>query len=236
MRVELSLTGILRTLAVICVGGLAAGVSPALGAFPGENGKIAFDSDRDGGDIDIWTMSPDGSNLVNLTANSGAFDGLASWRADGRKIAFMSDRETPTQSRSPPALARRRDLRDERRTGRTRRRSPSTRSTTRTRPGRRTASGSSSSGTLASRGRGRLRHLHDERRRHQRAQRSRTARASTSSSPTGRRRPRASRSSATRDGDGEIYTMRPERLGRAAAHVQRASVTRAVRTGRPTAG
>jgi Tol biopolymer transport system component len=87
---------ILRTLAVICVGGLAAGVSPALGAFPGDNGKIAFDSDRDGGDIDIWTMSPSGSNLVNLTANSEGLDGLANWRADGRKLAFMSDRVTAT--------------------------------------------------------------------------------------------------------------------------------------------
>jgi Tol biopolymer transport system component len=82
-------------LALICTGGLAGGVSPALGAFPGDNGKIAFDSDRDG-DIDIWTMSPRGGNLVNLTANSGAFDGLSSWRADGRRLAFMSDRRTAT--------------------------------------------------------------------------------------------------------------------------------------------
>jgi dipeptidyl aminopeptidase/acylaminoacyl peptidase len=92
-----------RVLAVICVGGLAAGVSPALGAFPGENGKIAFDSDRDG-DIDIWTMSPRGGNLDNLTANSDAFDGLSSWRADGRKLAFMSDRETPTNP-TPPGFS-----------------------------------------------------------------------------------------------------------------------------------
>ena len=87
---------------VLCIGGLAAGVSPALGAFPGENGKILFDSFRGGGETpDIWTMNPNGSNLVNLTANSEAFDGRASWRPDGRKIAFMSDRETPSNPTPP---------------------------------------------------------------------------------------------------------------------------------------
>jgi Tol biopolymer transport system component len=96
------MTRILCALAVICVGGLATGVSPALGAFPGDNGKIAFDRFRDGGEIpDIWTMNPDGSNQVNLTANSPAFDGLANWRADGQKIAFMSDRATPDNPTVP---------------------------------------------------------------------------------------------------------------------------------------
>jgi Tol biopolymer transport system component len=91
------MTRILCVLAVVCLGGLATGVSAALGAFPGDNGKIAFDRFRVGGEIpDIWTMSPSGRNEANLTANSPAFDGRASWRADGRKIAFMSDRETPS--------------------------------------------------------------------------------------------------------------------------------------------
>ena len=81
---------------VLSAGGFAAGVSPALGAFPGENGRIAFDSDRDGGDVDVWTMRPDGGNLVNLTAGSDAFEGFSSWRADGRKLVFMSDRVTAT--------------------------------------------------------------------------------------------------------------------------------------------
>jgi Tol biopolymer transport system component len=88
-----------RAVSVVCIlvaGGFAAGVSPALGAFPGQNGRIAFDSDRDGGDIDIWTMNPDGSDLVNLTANSDGFDLLSTWRPDGRKLLFMSDRATAT--------------------------------------------------------------------------------------------------------------------------------------------
>ena len=82
-------------LAVVFVVGLAA-AAPALGAFPGENGKIAFDSDRRGGDEDIWTMDPDGGNLVNLTAKSKANDFAPNWRADGRRIAFMSFRVTAT--------------------------------------------------------------------------------------------------------------------------------------------
>jgi Tol biopolymer transport system component len=92
------MTRILCALTVICMGGLVTGVSPALGAFPGDNGKIAFSSDRDSdsGDVDIWTMSPKGSDLVNLTADSEGFDGFASWRADGRKLAFMSNRVTAT--------------------------------------------------------------------------------------------------------------------------------------------
>ena len=80
-------------LAVVFVVGLAA-AAPSFGAFPGENGKIAFDSDRRGGDEDIWTMDPDGGNLVNLTAKSKANDFAPNWRADGRRIAFMSDRVT----------------------------------------------------------------------------------------------------------------------------------------------
>src|SRR5687768_9176627 len=87
---------VLRVLAVLCVGGLVAGVSPAFAVFPGGNGRIMFDSDRDGGDIDIWTMRPNGSDPINLTADSAAFDGIGNWRADGRKIVFQSDRVTAT--------------------------------------------------------------------------------------------------------------------------------------------
>ena len=110
------MTRVALALAIVSVGGLAAGVSPALGAFPGENGKIVFDSDRHGPDTDIWTMSPSGRNLANLTAGSEAEDGIPNWRADGRKIVFMSDRETPFNPPVPGSRrARLRDLRDERR-------------------------------------------------------------------------------------------------------------------------
>jgi Tol biopolymer transport system component len=73
--------------------GLAIAASPATGAaFPGENGRIAFVSERHGGDPDIWTMNPDGSNPVNLTANSNGLDAAPSWSPDGHKIVFWSNR------------------------------------------------------------------------------------------------------------------------------------------------
>jgi Tol biopolymer transport system component len=76
--------------AVVCVAGSA---SPAIA---GEHGTIVFDSLRAGGEEpDIWTMSAKGRNPINLTPGSPAFDGLADWRPDGRKIAFISDRAAP---------------------------------------------------------------------------------------------------------------------------------------------
>ena len=92
--------------AVVCAGALIAGASPALATSSGEHGRILFDSDREGEDIDIWSMRPDGSKLVNLTPDgsnppgepgeTAYFDAQASWRPDGRKIAFVSDRPTAT--------------------------------------------------------------------------------------------------------------------------------------------
>ena len=81
-------------LVVICVAGLGVAESAALGAFAGRNGAIAFVSDRRGADFDIWAMNPDGSGLVALTSNSKADDFAPNWRADGRKLAFNSDRVT----------------------------------------------------------------------------------------------------------------------------------------------
>jgi Tol biopolymer transport system component len=83
---------VLRTLAVICVGGLAAGVSPALGAFPGENGRIAFMSDRTGDGEEIFDMSSDGSQQRNLT-NSPADDFHESYSPDGGHIVFSTFRD-----------------------------------------------------------------------------------------------------------------------------------------------
>ena len=55
---------------------------PSWGAFPGENGKIAFE--RNG---DIFVMNSDGSDETNLT-NDGLFNNNPNWSSDGTKIVF----------------------------------------------------------------------------------------------------------------------------------------------------
>ncbi len=85
-----------RVVACVCVGSLAVVAVPAQAAFPGKNGRIAFQSDRSGGDSDIWTMNSDGTAAVNLTESSTGGDEAPNWRADGKVLAFMSDRVTPT--------------------------------------------------------------------------------------------------------------------------------------------
>ncbi len=72
-----------------CAGDGEPAVAPSDdGSVPG---KIAFVSDRDG-DLDIYTINPDGSDLTNLTADSANdFDPI--WSPDGSRIAFLSDRD-----------------------------------------------------------------------------------------------------------------------------------------------
>jgi Tol biopolymer transport system component len=55
------------------------------------NGKIAFTSDRDG-NLEIYVMNPDGSNQVRITSNN-VVDGYPTWSPDGRKIAFVSQKQ-----------------------------------------------------------------------------------------------------------------------------------------------
>ena len=55
------------------------------------NGKIAFTSDRDGNQ-EIYMMNPDGTNQTRLTNNS-IVDDHAMWSPDGKKLAFVSQRE-----------------------------------------------------------------------------------------------------------------------------------------------
>lgn len=56
---------------------------PAMAAFPGSNGKIAFVNRGKSG---IYTLQPDGKRLRRLTANGGSPD----WSPDGRKIVFAA--------------------------------------------------------------------------------------------------------------------------------------------------
>ena len=99
---------VLVVVASVCVGGLAAGAGPALATFPGQNGKIVFTHFPDPDDdstSDIYTVSPNGRHLVNLTPDSPAADDFAKWSADGRMIAFWSTRTGPDNP-IVPALGR----------------------------------------------------------------------------------------------------------------------------------
>jgi len=55
-------------------------------------GKIAFASDRDGEDAEIYIMNADGSNQTRLTNNS-AGDLWPCFSPDGTEIAFTSGRD-----------------------------------------------------------------------------------------------------------------------------------------------
>jgi dipeptidyl aminopeptidase/acylaminoacyl peptidase len=72
---------------------LALHATPASGAFPGQNGPIAFWSSRDGGSSvnEIYVMGPNGQNPTRLT-NSVGDDFAPDISKDGTKIAFTSNR------------------------------------------------------------------------------------------------------------------------------------------------
>jgi Tol biopolymer transport system component len=76
---------------------LAAGLSaialtaPAQSAFPGTNGKIAFQTNRDGNN-EIYTTNADGSGTPVRRTSDAASDQSPAWSADGARIAFESTR------------------------------------------------------------------------------------------------------------------------------------------------
>jgi Tol biopolymer transport system component len=61
----------------------------AFATFPGENGKIAFISTRDG-NYEIYVMNPDGSEQTRLT-NNPTIDQEPDWSPDGTKIVFVRE-------------------------------------------------------------------------------------------------------------------------------------------------
>lgn len=83
-------SGLVRRLAVlaVAVAAMLAVAGPAWAAFPGENGRIAFTSWRDGNG-EIYSMNADGTNATRLTNNSSS-DTEPVFSPDGTKIAFSS--------------------------------------------------------------------------------------------------------------------------------------------------
>jgi Tol biopolymer transport system component len=69
---------------------LAAAFPAGAAAFPGEPGKIAFVSDRDG-NAEIYAQNLEGTGLANLS-NHPSTDQSPAWSADGLKLAFTSFR------------------------------------------------------------------------------------------------------------------------------------------------
>lgn len=57
--------------------------------------KIAFSAKKNG-NIDIYYMNADGSNIIRLTTNP-AYDGGPSWSPDGSMLAFESERSGSSQ-------------------------------------------------------------------------------------------------------------------------------------------
>ncbi|MCB0043756.1 MAG: PD40 domain-containing protein, partial [Caldilinea sp.] len=58
--------------------------------------RIVFHSDRDG-DLEIYSMNADGSDLQQLTDSPGR-DFEPDWSPDGSTIVFSSDRDDPTNA------------------------------------------------------------------------------------------------------------------------------------------
>jgi Tol biopolymer transport system component len=79
------------SLSAFLIAVLMSGTVPAGATFPGANGKIAFESNRDG-NFEIYVMNPDGTSQTRLTTNP-ADDRAATWSPDGRRIAFTSHRD-----------------------------------------------------------------------------------------------------------------------------------------------
>src|SRR4051794_2654928 len=65
------------------------GANSISSAWAPDNSRIAFDSDRSGTGIDVFTMAPDGSDVVKLT--DGGFNVTPTYSPAGDRLVFESD-------------------------------------------------------------------------------------------------------------------------------------------------
>src|SRR5215207_8633257 len=84
---------IAAALAMACLVALLAVSQKSEAAFPGKNGRIAFEGDRDTGTGDsfteVITVSPDGTGMKQLTSASGS--GNPTFSPNGEKIAYAAN-------------------------------------------------------------------------------------------------------------------------------------------------
>ena len=84
-------TGLWVLASCVAVGAAFVSSNSVGAAFPATNGKITFESERDG-NLEIYAMNPDGSDQTRLTNNT-VDDYNPVWSPDGTKILFASERD-----------------------------------------------------------------------------------------------------------------------------------------------
>src|SRR6266540_2459772 len=71
------------------VAALLATGDPVSAGYPGANGRLAFGLNV-GGNVDVYSSTPDGNGLRRLTDHPG-FEACADYSADGKQIAYCSE-------------------------------------------------------------------------------------------------------------------------------------------------
>jgi Tol biopolymer transport system component len=91
---------IATALTMACLVGLLAVSQKVEATFPGKNGRIAFEGDRDTGtggfSAEIITVSPDGTGIKQLTSASGS--GNPAFSPNGEKIVYAANYGAGTRS------------------------------------------------------------------------------------------------------------------------------------------
>ena len=79
---------LLLTLAAVVLFTAACGDGSQTATPSPPTGRIAFESDRDGGEGDIYVMNADGTNVTRLTNRPEHYDNSPAWSPDGRQIVY----------------------------------------------------------------------------------------------------------------------------------------------------